>query len=51
MMKMILKILFISDFSLSMLNSKNTKHLKKKLNEELNEDGVVFAWQKMRKRK
>ena len=35
MMKMILKLLFISDFWLGILNLKTHKALKKELNEEL----------------
>ena len=40
MMKMILKLLFMSDFWLGILDLKNLKGLKKELNEEL----MVLTW-------
>ena len=40
MMKMILKLLFMSDFWLGILDLKNLKALKKELNEEL----MVLTW-------
>ena len=51
-MKLILMLLFLSDFWLSILNLKNIKKLKKdKQIINANSVGRIFAYQKMRKKK